>query len=121
MSSVWTAASRRSSVVIAGPSPTWEIAAVQRGGGLFVEHVGVPAVGHVGCVDAADATAAEVVGAVGGDRCRGSVGEVVDRDHASAGGVGDLGVRSGGEEEIHGAALVGFEMSDHDPAQPFER
>jgi hypothetical protein len=31
-----------------------------------------------------------------------------------------LGVRCGGEEVVHGAALVGYEMTEHDPAQPFE-
>jgi hypothetical protein len=38
-----------------------QVAAEQRASGLFGEHVGVPAVGHMGRVEAADAPAAEVV------------------------------------------------------------
>jgi hypothetical protein len=35
--------------------------------------------------------------------------------------VGNLSVWSRCEEEVHRAAFVGFEMTEHDPAQPFER
>ena len=56
-----------------------------------------------------------------GHRLGWPVGEVVDRHQASDRGVGDLRVGRGGEEEVHGAALVGFEMTEHDPAKPFQR
>jgi len=74
----------------------------------------------MGGVDAADAPAAEVVAIAGSDRCGRSVGEVVDRHHAPERSVGHLRVRGGGEEEVHGAALVSFHVAEHDPAQPFE-
>jgi hypothetical protein len=34
--------------------------------------------------------------------------------------VGDLHLRCGGEEEVYGAAFVGFEMTEDDPAQSFQ-
>ena len=34
--------------------------------------------------------------------------------------MGHLCVRCGGEEQVHRPTLVGFEVAEHDPAQPFE-
>ena len=47
-----------------------EVAAEQGSGGLLVDHVGVPAVGNMGGVDAADAPAAQVDGAPVGASAR---------------------------------------------------
>ena len=76
--------------------------------------------GTCGGGDAADAAATQVDGAVVGDRFACSVGEVVDRHHAPDRSVGDLRFRYSGEEEVHSAALVGFEVTEHGPAQPFQ-
>ena len=96
MSSACTAASTRS-LVGEGRSVAHlgeEVAAEQRAGGLLVEDVGVPAVGHVRGVDAADAPASEVEepsGAIGtGGRSARSLIDTMQPDR----GVGDLGVRA---------------------------
>ena len=48
---------------------------------------------------------------------RRTVGKVVQRDHACDGAVDDLGVGSVGQEEVHGTAFVGLDVTEGDPSQ----
>ena len=52
------------------------------------------------------------------ERC--PVSEIVDLHHAPQGAEGDLGIGGGLEPLVHGSALVGFDMSEAEPAQLIE-
>src|SRR5450756_119751 len=62
-----------------------KVTAEQGAGGLLVENVCIPPVGHVRGVDAADAPTAEINRTVGCHGNRRPIGEVVDRHHAAYG------------------------------------
>lgn len=72
-------------------------------------------------VDVAHPVVAQVDHLAVGERQGGPVGHVVERHHAPEGSVGHLGFGGGGEELVHGTALVRLDMTEGDPAQPFER
>jgi hypothetical protein len=45
------------------------------------------------------------------------IGQIVQRHHAGDRAVDHFGARRIGEEQVHGAALVGFDVPEGDPAQ----
>ena len=121
---------KMSSAAIAGPTtspsvktlslPSWvkQVAAQQRAGRLLVEDAGVPAVRGMRRIDEAHPLAADVDHLAVGEDAGRPVGEVIQGDEAAGGAVGRRRLRGGGEPFVHGAALVGLEMPEGDPAQP---
>ena len=98
-----------------------EIAAQQRLGGLLVENPGLPAVRDMGGVDVTDPVMAELDDLTVGERHRRAVGQVVERHHAAERPMRDLGLGRRGQQIVHGAALVGFDVAEGDPAQAVDR
>ena len=89
---------------------------------LFLEHQpGIPAMGHMRGVEIADLAPAQIDGLAIGQRARRPVGHVVERHHGADGAMGDFGLGGGGQPQIHGAGLVGFQMAEADPAQALDR
>ena len=111
------------SVSVRGPPPTWvkrspanSVAVVSSNHSPLSQLWGTWGVGRkrIRCV-------ADVEHLAVAHRPGRTVGQVVQRHHARELAVDDLGLRCGGEELVHGAALVGLDVGEGDPAQVGER
>jgi hypothetical protein len=71
-------------------------------------------------IDVPNALATQVDNVAVGQFARRPVAQVIERDHAADRPVRHLGTRGGGEEFVHRATLIGFHMSEGDPAQPLD-
>ena len=124
MSSAAIAGPTMSPSVSAGPSPSWVKRSPQsRVPVEFLDHhTGVPAMRDMRRIDPAHTlAAAELDHLAIGKSARRPTGEIVERHHAADLAVGGLGLRRDGQPVIQGAALIGLEMAEGDPAQPLRR